>query len=368
MIDNPLIKALSDPESMTGFAEADWDQVIRMARASGLLSTLSTLASHTPLTASPPARVMAHLAAASAVARQHQAQTRWEVEAIHGLLLRAGIPVVVLKGAAYVMAGLDAAQGRIFGDVDILVPRGALADAERILDRAGWQQENKSRYDDRYYRRWMHEVPPRRHHSRGTVIDMHHSLLPLTARHRPDVSALWAQARTVEGYADLYVLAPEDMVLHSASHLFLNGEFDRGLRDLYDFVRLGRQFGQAPDFWARLATRAAQLDLIEPLHDATRYANRLLGAGFPAPGIERVRPFMDALFERGLQPNHRLARDRWTAWALFCLYVRGHYLRMPFRLLLPHLLYKATLGKFSEIKAVEQEQATLRAFKDFLVK
>lgn len=370
MTGNPLIKVLSDPKVMAGFDEADWDQVIRMARASGLLSTLNTLACQVPDTAQPPARIMAHLAAAGTVARQHHAQTRWEVEGIHELLLRAGIPVVVLKGAAYVMAGLEAAQGRLFGDLDILVPRGALADAERILDRAGWQQENKSRYDDRYYRRWMHEVPPRRHHSRGTVIDMHHSILPLTARHRPDVKDLWAEARTIDGFEDLYVLAPEDMLLHSASHLFLNGEFERGLRDLYDFVRLGRQFGQDPTFWTRVATRAAQLDLTDPLHDATRYANRILGAGFPASGAvaKRTRPFMDTLFERGLQPNHRLAHDRWTAWALFCLYVRGHYLRMPFRLLLPHLLYKATLGKFSEIKAVEQEQATLRAFKDFLVK
>lgn len=370
MIDNPLIKALSDPDVMAGFDEADWDRVIRMARGSGLLSTLHTLANQTLDTAQPPARVTAHLAAAGNVARQHQAQTRWEVEGIHELMLRAGIPVVVLKGAAYVMAGLEVAQGRIFGDLDILVPRGALADAERILDRAGWQQENKSRYDDRYYRRWMHEVPPRRHHSRGTVIDMHHNILPLTARHRPEVDALWAAARRIDGFEDLYVLAPEDMLLHSASHLFLNGEFDRGLRDLYDFVRLGRQFGQAPNFWASLEHRAAELDLVQPLNDATRYANRLLAAGFPVSGTatQHSRPLMDALFERGLQPNHRLAHDRWTALALFLLYVRGHYLRMPFKLLLPHLLYKATLGKFAEIKAVEQEQATLRAFKDFLVK
>ena len=42
------------------------------------------------------------------------------------------------------------------------------------------------------------------------------------------------------------VLSKPDMVLHSATHLFRNGDFSIGLRDLCDFDWLVREFGVAP--------------------------------------------------------------------------------------------------------------------------
>ena len=47
-------------------------------------------------------------------------------------------------------------------------------------------------YDDAYYRRWMHELPPLIHRTRDRMIDVHHTILPLTARPRPDAAALIA--------------------------------------------------------------------------------------------------------------------------------------------------------------------------------
>ena len=41
-------------------------------------------------------------------------------------------------------------------------------------------------YDDAYYRRWMHELPPLIHRERDRMIDVHHTILPLTARITPD--------------------------------------------------------------------------------------------------------------------------------------------------------------------------------------
>ncbi|RXL80730.1 hypothetical protein EO238_31730, partial [Citrobacter sp. AAK_AS5] len=81
--------------------------------------------------------------------------------------------IVVLKGAAYAMARLPVADGRIFGDVDILVPHETLADVESALMLAGWASIHRDPYDQRYYRMWMHEIPPMRHLHRGTVIDVH---------------------------------------------------------------------------------------------------------------------------------------------------------------------------------------------------
>jgi hypothetical protein len=286
------------------------------------------------------------------LARSHTDAVRWEVGRIHAALRSAGIPVILLKGAAYVIAALPAARGRWFSDIDIMVPRATLAEAEAALGRYGWiGTHTDDPYDQRYYREWMHEIPPLMHERRKTTLDVHHSILPLTARLRPDAAMLSAAAVPVAGQEDLKVLAPADMVLHSTTHLFFDGEFHHGVRDLVDLDDLVRHFAaQDAGFWAKLVDRAFAMDLARPLHYGLRYAQRILGTPVPADVTERLRsagpnpllrPVMDALFSRALMPDHPSCADRLTPAARRLLYVRGHYLRMPLRLLVPHLLHKA---------------------------
>lgn len=369
---SPLLRLLGDPKELGRFSHYEWDIALRQARASGLLASLCFLAEENGQLDQLPERVQIQLSAAQQVAERHREVMRWEVAEIHRILDRIGVPVIVLKGAAYVIAELMAAKGRLFGDIDILVPHGALADVEHALGRAGWVQENQNRYDDRYYRRWMHEIPARRHAERGTVLDVHHNILPLTARNKPNPAALWEAATPVNGFSDLYVLSPEDILLHSASHLFLNGEFDRGLRDLNDFCHLARQFANSAMFWQNLVARARTLDLLNPLCYAMRYANQLLHANFPvldrAGDQGTTNTLMNWLFMQGLQPNHTTAHNAWTATALWALYVRGHYMRMPFHLLIPHLVYKSTLAKFHEQALHNQNATKLAQFRAFIGK
>jgi hypothetical protein len=143
------------------------------------------------------------------------------------------------------------------------------------------------------------------------------------------------------------------MVLHSAVHLFFDGEFEHGLRDLVDLHRLLLHFGAQPGFWDELAARAAELELARPLFYALRYTRRLLHTPVPAPVLAAAaqgspgRPLlalMDRLFERALLPLHPSCDDRFSALARFLLYIRGNWLRMPPLLLARHLLHKAFLS------------------------
>jgi hypothetical protein len=52
---------------------------------------------------------------------------------------------------------------------------------------------------------------------------------------------------------------------------------------------------------------------------------------------------MDLLFVRALRPNHSTCSDASTRLARWLLYVRGHWLRMPFPLLVYHLTRKALI-------------------------
>jgi hypothetical protein len=250
------------------------------------------------------------------------------------------------------VANLPSARGRLFSDIDIMVPKDSLNAVEAALMMHGWASTHHDAYDQRYYRTWMHELPPMQHIKRMTVIDVHHAILPETAPLRPDPQKLREAARAVDGNDNVRVLAPVDMVLHSAVHLFHDGE-ENGLRDLVDIDRLLRHFSNLPSFWSTLVVRAEELDLTRPLFYALRYATHMLHTPVPPTVLEAAkigRPnglklaVMDQLYLRALLPSHPSCSDWLTGAARHMLYLRANWLRMPPSLLARHLFHKAFLS------------------------
>lgn len=348
-----LVDVLRDPARMAGLPLAGWDLLLRQALAANLTASLYCLADEHGLLAGVPAAPRRHLEWAGVLLRRHADGVRWEVARIQAALAALDTPLILLKGAAYTMAALPPARGRLFSDIDILLPRDAIPEAEAALMLAGWMSHHHDDYDQRYYRIWMHEIPPLQHVQRGSVIDVHHAILPLTAAARPDPDLLRGAAVALPGHPGVQVLAPADMVLHSATHLFYDGEFDKGLRDLLDLHRLLCQFGAEAGFWDALAPRALALGLGRPLFYALRYTARLLGTPVPpavvdalasaAPGAALLA-LMDALFLRALLPLHASCAGPLTGLAHGLLYIRGNWLRMPPLLLARHLFHKAFIS------------------------
>ncbi|NHZ91381.1 hypothetical protein F2P45_20530 [Massilia sp. CCM 8733] len=351
-----LLQLLRDPGRAASLGLADWDLLLRQAAAARVEASLHGLLDEHGLAGTIPAAARRHLDWAGVHAERHARAVRFEVARIGAALAASGVPLLLLKGGAYAMAQLPAGRGRLFSDIDILVPKERLAEVEAALMLHGWATVAQDAYDQRYYRTWMHELPPMKHARRASVIDVHHAILPETARLRPDPARLRAAAVTLPGPAGqppLQVLGPADMVLHSAVHLFYDGEFDHGLRDLLDLHRLLTRFGAAPGFWELLAARAAELELGRPLFYALRYCARLLHTAVPDSAQAAVRAagpgapllaLMDALFLRALLPHHRSCADRFSAGARFLLYIRGNWLRMPPMLLTRHLFHKAFIS------------------------
>lgn len=347
-----LVRVLRDPDRLRGLPLADWDLLLRQARGSRMLARIALLAQRHAGDAIP-AQVAPHLEGALLVAQRHREAVEWEVTQIRLALGSVGLPLILLKGAAYLAAGVPAAQGRSFSDIDILVPRARINQAEAALMLHGWATSHHSAYDDRYYREWMHELPPMQHGRRMTVVDVHHAILPMTASSRPDSAKLIAAARPLPGRPDVMVLSPVDMVIHSACHLFHEEELEKGLRDLSDLDALLRDFSALPDFWPALLARATELDLERAVFYALRFSSRLLETPVPphimqqaarfAPGALLMR-LMDRLFGRALLPRHPSCEDRFGGLARRMLFVRAHWLRMPPGLLARHLLHKAALA------------------------
>lgn len=344
--------ALRDLRSVMAFDLRGWDVLIRQARMANLLARLADDIARAGWLDNVPLAPRRHLQSALTIAARQRLEVRAESLRVARALAETGEPLVLLKGAAYALADLPCAAGRLFGDIDLIVPRDSLTRVETALLRHGWISSHLSAYDQKYYRRWMHELPPLAHTRRMTVLDVHHNILPATAHRPPDASLLLAAARPIamEG-ADIRVLAPADMVLHSACHLFHEGELDNGLRDLSDLDRLLRHF-DTPDFWDALQARAEALHLQRPLYYALHLCHRILSSPVPTAALQRASDaapgyasLMDALYVRALRPNHALADDALTPLARWLLYIRAHWLRMPPHLLAWHLSRKAVVRR-----------------------
>jgi hypothetical protein len=316
-----LARILRAPGDAVALDAAGWTDLIGIARAEQMIGTLAMRLQGIAV----PDGVARILADARASAEQGRVAALWEAEAARRALAPLGVPVVLLKGTAFVAGGHAAGQGRSIGDLDILVPRARIDDVEAALLAAGWEWVKPDPYDDAYYRQWMHELPPLIHRERDRMIDVHHTILPLTARITPDAAALLADAVPLRG--GLATLSPNDMLVHAAAHLFADGDLAGGMRNLWDVHCLVGEFGVAD-----LTERAAYHGLSHEVARALRLAEALYSDG-GAPGAA------DRLYLRRLT-----ARDGWgratRPFVRQAFYVRSHWLRMPPAMLARHLWIK----------------------------
>ena len=365
-----IVTALIAPQVLLRLSMLEWDLLIRQGRRANLLARLAHKLVQEDLIEAVPLAPRNHLTSALQMAQRQDIALRWEVECICKALMDTGVKVVLLKGAAYVMAGLAVAHGRTFSDVDIIVPKNKLGHTESELMIHGWHGSHHDAYDQRYYRQWMHEIPPMRHIRRGTTIDVHHTILPESAKVKVNTAALMTAVVALPEHNNLYVLQPTDMLLHSATHLFHEGDFEKGLRDLFDLDSLLRQFGSTPGFWEQLVPRAMVLGLTRPLYYALRYTTLMLDTPVPRHVLEAARigkplvlvsKLMDACYLRALRPVHASTHSIGTWPARFALYVRSHWIKMPFHLLAYHLGRKAFIRSESHEDKKSGADADLKA-------
>ncbi|HTS53573.1 MAG TPA: nucleotidyltransferase family protein, partial [Burkholderiales bacterium] len=286
--------------------------------------------------------------AACIAVESSQTAVRFEINRVLRALTAVDAPIILLKGAAYLMADLPPARGRFVGDLDLMVPQARIPEVERTLIAQGWAPADLEEYDQRYYREWMHEIPPLQHPQRETPVDIHHTIAPRTSRMRPDPEALLLTSVALAN-SRLRVLAPADMVLHSTLHLF-NDEVGAPLRDLLDLHDLLCHFGTRTEFWDELLSHAQLHGLGRPLYYMLRHTQRLLGTPVP-PEVDRraaasapappLKLLMDSLFATAFVPKPVTQSRSAAGFARLLLYLRSHWLRMPPILLMRHLTIKA---------------------------
>ena len=348
---NLLNRLLWNPAVVRQWDDEDWNRFLPLVRNARLLGRCLALFEQHELLDCVPSRLLDQLRGALAQTRYVQVQALRELRQVASILARDDIPLMALKGVAYLVASLPPSGWRNLSDIDLLVRERDIERAEQALKNAGWVPSGEfDAYDQHYYRDWMHEVPPMVHLQRKIEVDLHHNLAPPISRIRIDAALLWDDSFELADASgrSVRILGPADMLLHNAVHLFMNDELRGGLRDVVDFRDLFEHFSQqAPGFEPQLLVRAQALGCGRALYYAVTTARRLAGlapsSGFLAQ-VEHHAPawpiarFMAWLIEQTLAPQ-QLGLMR-SAFAGQLLFVRSHWVRMPMGLLIRHLLHK----------------------------
>lgn len=345
--DSLLIQALKNPNIIKDLSIPQWNRLLFEAHGSSLTARLAEDCKANALWQDLPSKVQQIFEAAQLNAEASQRKIKWEMERIRRALFGVEGKIILLKGAAYIALELGVCRGRISADIDILVAKNQLDLVEDRMLKNGWQHHVLNEYDQKYYRDWAHELPPLKHPDRQLEVDIHHNILPQTSRLHPDINLMIEEAVCIDGA--IHSLSPVHMLLHSAVHLFQDGEIRGSLRNLLEQHDMLNEFGEDERFWQDLICRARHHGLIRPLYYCLQYCEMFLQTKIPEAVTLEMEKHRPAFLTRKMM-DFMVSRSMLVPWKgqsaalyyLCCkiLYMRSHWLRMPPGLLMRHLLSK----------------------------
>lgn len=250
----------------------------------------------------------------------HWARNQTRIRATAPLLTAlhaAGIPTVLMKGAALIAAGIGDMSLRPMDDIDLLVPIGRRREVIEILHREG--------FETRHTRRWYVDEDEELatagwpfSNAAGHEIDLHWYLFHLDCRPGAD-DGVWSRVRpTTLAGAVANVLDPADQVLHTVVHA-ARWHTDSILRWAADVAFVLRREGEAMR-WDVLVDEAARRRMAPPLHDGLAALKHVVGLAIPDAVLRDLARHSDRVsrFEHRLRAVPIDRRDRrQKAWIEF---------------------------------------------------
>lgn len=348
-----VCQAFITPRSTLTFTLKQWQQLVLILRNQQLLACYSSKFKQASIFEEIPIQTQRHFLNADVLAENHKKQVFFEASELQRELADKSQYLIFLKGAGYTLSGAQVGDTRIYNDIDILADKGSIGDIEKRLCLLGWLSEELTEHDEKYYRKWAHEIPPLRHSKRGTIVDVHHNIVPIISGRHLDADKFAINTVTTED--GFQVLSFAAMTLHSLIHLFFNEEVKKGYRDLIDLHTLITA-NNNKEFWFDLIALAKQTSFGLELFLACRYTQKILQTEIPdfvQDEINQFRPWnitiLDFVYEKTLKPNHPMCKTKFFALAEFVVLLRGHFQKMPLHILTYHLLYKVGISLIQSI-------------------
>lgn len=219
----------------------------------------------------------------------------------------AGVPVIVLKGAALAEAVYGNIALRPMGDVDLLVRFDDLPAIERVLDRLGYAPPAGILAPAYYQHNHFHipyhgDIPE-------VTLEVHWGLQEDFGLLQPNLDEVWQGAvqEQVAGVETL-VMGLEDLLLYLCLHLDKHGYYNRYLLtqpDAEAFILDGHGFNELIWFcdvwevlqqhqqevdWPRFVEKARRWGIEGPVYSSLYFVQRLFGPSLAVHALTELRP------------------------------------------------------------------------------
>lgn len=343
-----IITFFKSPDALRHMSLKQWNDLVFILRAENMLARFYALLVRHHMTSIIPKPALRHFVNAYRMSAKQNNITAKEALSLTTSLSEKSAFVVFLKGAGYAVSNSPASMGRSYSDIDILVPQKQLASVESFLTMFGWVSAELEDYDEQYYRKWAHEIPPMTHHSRGTVLDIHHNLIPPVTGIHFDINGFVDEYQ--EKVNGVTVLKDVAKFYHSAIHLFFNEDMSSAFRDMTDLYLLATS-GDSQPFFNDVLSIATNYGFEREQMLAIYFLNRQYGVAVPDELAARLTQMEKGL--SGLEikllshlvlPKHALLKGGDVGMLQLIGEVRGHMKKMPPHILTYHLIMKSYRG------------------------
>ncbi|WP_371192518.1 nucleotidyltransferase family protein [Glaciecola sp. SC05] len=345
-----IISLFLTPELFKDFTPVEQSQAVTVFREQKILARMCYRLEAAGVFDSLDAKTQRHLLNAKKIADRQKEQVFNEARELARVLSNTVGYLIFLKGAAYSMCSGNLGKGRIYSDIDVLVPKKDIKACEQRLAINGWLGQEISDYDDKYYRKWAHEIPPMAHGFRGTIIDVHHNIVPIISKASLDIDSLLEHKEEI--LPGIFVLSGPAQLVHAAIHLFRNEEYKGSFRDLTDLYLMLE--GQDESFGLEAISIAEHIGFKHELSLAIRYVHTILSLDIPETVLASAKSsganaFNDFVFSKVLLPQHKLLAGSATPFKHTLAMIRGHIVKMPLHILIYHLVLKSARGILESI-------------------
>ncbi len=337
MISQTLAFFNAPQQYVTDASAADWTRLLQELRKHGLLAKACVKLQATGRFDDVPEQVKRQLGSGAKYAAKQQQSLFFELQQLEPMLQQLDCPCLLLKGAAYRALALPVSKGRLFSDIDLLVPAPSLAEVKNALFCKGFYEPQMPEYDRQYYLRWSHQNPPLQHFERDSVIDLHHQIFPPASAKKLNIAPFFARAEAITG-SGFKVPCLQHLFIHAAVHLFWQEETHRSVKDIID---LNDQFCTLAEqaLLPSLLQEAVHIGAAQAVSNVVYVLAKVFSqhaAGYlaqpdaPAPQRRLCLCFIKTLSDNGMVPA--LCKALW--------FVRGHKLKMRWSILLYHAVAK----------------------------
>lgn len=219
-------------------------------------------------------------------------------------LERAGVRVMLLKGAALARTVYAGACERPMADLDLLVDASNAATARRVMLAEGWRDLSRG-IPDAVYERHHHSPPLKDTRSPGLQLEIHSALFPERHPFAFDARDLWLRARPLsDASRGTFVPDPLDSLLHACLHFFWSHQARFGVwRTIRDVDAISRRAEMDWDAFVASA-RAARGGTC--CYWTLRIAHAAAGVDVPSRVFDELRPGRPEYLLRAIE-RHFLA-------------------------------------------------------------